>query len=281
MPDLTPDADAAQMVEALRSGAALRRGLEKSGPHADGARLAALGDLEGLPPLAKPGAAAPAIRFARRVLQVFLRPWLAAQTIFNRELAHRFDDSVTVVRDLRRRVPLIEESLQALDDRLRQVEGQRRLPSETPLVADGTYLQRLFVHSRLPPPPARVRLVGEVDEGLRGELATLGYTVVSSVGDAEQADAVVALVASDGRVLRPGIIPTESLAPRGRAVMIVTCSDERAPPREAIAAALPSLVVSEIQFLGSGAAGWQLTGSPDNGARAVLVCARRPDASAG
>src|SRR5690606_23956018 len=91
-------------------------------PGVDAARLRPLGDLEGLPPVAKPGLASPVIRFVRRVLRGFLRPWLAVQTTFNHEIADRLDESAAVVRDLHRRVPALETGLQDLDTRLRQLE---------------------------------------------------------------------------------------------------------------------------------------------------------------
>src|SRR5688572_5169868 len=107
-----PSPDAREMADALRSGAAVRRSQVDTGdPGADAARLSALGDLEGLPPLAKPGPAAPLVKGARALLRLFLRPWLATQTIFNREIGRLLDAMLTAVRDLLRRMTRFEEGI--------------------------------------------------------------------------------------------------------------------------------------------------------------------------
>ena len=206
--DLRPSPSAADMADALRSGVAVRRRHEAATPGADAARLAALGDLEGLGPVAKPGAAAPVVKSGRRLLQLFLRPWLAMQTIFNREIGRRFDESATIVRDLRRRVPLIEDGLHSLDARLRALEAVRpggedvaRRPH-----TDSSYVQRLFIHSRLPPPPARVLLQDAAGEVIERELVNLGYRVDRSMsGDV---DVVVARID-----VRAGVAIDESVLP--------------------------------------------------------------------
>jgi hypothetical protein len=189
--DLQPSPDAARMADALRSGVALRRQQEAASPGGDAARFSALGDLDSLGAVAKPGAAAPLIKFGRRLLLVFLRPWLAMQTIFNRELARRFDEQATAVRDLRRRVPLVEESMQALDSRLRAVERARPATVAADAAADLTSVCRLFVHSRLPPPPATVKILPGIDEALAGDLHALGYQLQSSSSD-DHADVLIA-----------------------------------------------------------------------------------------
>src|SRR5262245_32222697 len=105
------------MADALRASLAVRRRLEAESEGDAGARLRDLGDLEGLPAVAKPGAAGPAVKFARRVLRAFMRPWLAAQTIFNREASRRVQSMQTVVHDLERRTPLLESAVRHLEDR--------------------------------------------------------------------------------------------------------------------------------------------------------------------
>jgi len=206
--DLRPSPSAADMADALRSGVALRRRHEAATPGADAARLMVLGDLEGLGPVAKPGATAPVVRFGRQLLQLFLRPWLAMQTIFNREIGRRFDESATIVRDLRRRVPLLEDGLQNLDMRLRALEAVRPGGADVPRGphADRSYVQRLFIHSRLPPPPVSVLLLGDVGDEIERELMNLGYRVDRSVGG--DVDAVVARMDTrSATALDAGVLP--------------------------------------------------------------------------
>ena len=273
--DLRPDADAPQMAEALRSGFALRRGLEAVPPGGDAARLGELGDLEGLPPLAKPGPAAPVIKVVRRVLQVFLRPWLATQTIFNRELARRFGESVTVLRDLRRRMPLAEESLQALDDRLRRIEEASGRAVST---IDGrVQLQHMFVHSRLPPPPGRVLLLGDDDTPLRDELAMLGYTIDAG----GEADAMVLTVDAPAAGALQGAVPLKQLAPGGRLLAIVLLQHGPVLTRRSLEAELQPLVLSELIYVVGPPGDRRLSPTPMDGAAALLLSADRVHAAAG
>jgi hypothetical protein len=181
------------MADALRSGVAARRQEEQMTPGADAARLTALGNLEGLGPVAKPGTTAPVVKFVRRALEVFLRPWLAMQTIFNTEISRRFDESATIVRDVRRRLPLLEEGLLQLDARLRALEPHAApaMHAEAPV---DSYAGRLFIHSRLPPPPATVALAPEVERAVEQELVRLGYQVVHDAN--ASADACVGLIAA-------------------------------------------------------------------------------------
>jgi len=255
--DLRPSPSAADMADALRSGVALRRRHEAATPGADAARLMVLGDLEGLGPVAKPGATAPVVRFGRQLLQLFLRPWLAMQTIFNLEIGRRFDESATIVRDLRRRVPLIEDGLQSLDTRLRALEAVR--PGGEDVVrrphTDSSYVQRLFIHSRLPPPPARVLLQGDAGDVIERELVSLGYRVTRSVsGDV---DAVVARI--DGRsgvAMDEGVLPLfgvmEAVGDAGReltATTVVPGLDEH-PFTVTVRLYVPAAAVMTVGMLG-------------------------------
>jgi hypothetical protein len=190
----TPSSDAPQMADALRASLAVRRRLAAEGEGDAGARLRELGDLEGLPAVAKPGAAAPAVRFARKVLQAFMRPWLAAQTIFNREAARRFQSMLTAVQDLERRTPHLESGIRHLEDRILTLE--RRLDPEpgqppAPRLEVGTDgIERMFVHSRLPAPPARVLLLGPSAAAVGPELRSFGFDVAGA--DAESTAVAVA-----------------------------------------------------------------------------------------
>jgi hypothetical protein len=237
--NLQPSPTAAEMADALRSGVAVRRRLDERAPGADAARLGVFGDLEGLGPVAKPGAAAPAVRFVRRVLQTFIRPWLAKQTIFNHEIARHADESATIVRDLRRRVPLIEDGMHILEARIRTME--LRAAGDAGVVSsalDPAPLQRMFVHSRLPPPPASVLLIGNVAPEIEVELRSLGYGTVrehapesGDRGDTSDArrniDAVVATVHAAGAAVSDDTIwgcldaASHELPLGGRAVVLI------------------------------------------------------------
>ena len=287
--DLRPSPSAADMADALRSGVAVRRRHEAATPGgADAARLAALGDLEGLGPVAKAGAAAPVVRFGRQLLQLFLRPWLAMQTIFNLEIGRRFDESATIVRDLRRRVPLIEDGLQSLDTRLRALEAVR--PGGEDVVrrphTDSSYVQRLFIHSRLPPPPARVLLQGDAGDVIERELVSLGYRVTRSVsGDV---DAVVARI--DGRsgvAMDEGVLPLFGVMEAvGDAGMVVLLLEAPGGGSVALNNRLSEIAASRHwqvrETLVTADAGWRAVPHPPDDAVVIammLVRDRRSDVS--
>jgi len=186
IPEFRPSPDARELADALRSGLAVRRGQLDAHAHgADEARLRTLGDLEGLPPVAKPGPGASVIKLSRRVLQIFLRPWLAAQTIFNHEIARRLQTVMTSVRDLERRTPHLEAGLEQLTQRIQQLEGtvettdwSHHDASDDAAIAGS--LGKMFVHSRMPRPPSRVLTLGDGVTGVAMELATFGFDVCTA-----------------------------------------------------------------------------------------------------
>jgi hypothetical protein len=229
MSDFRPSPAAGEMAEALRSGVAVRRQQAQDALGADAARLTALGDIEGLAPPAKPGAAAPVVRFARRVLQAFMRPWLAMQTIFNREISRRFDEHATIVRDLRRRVPLIEDSLQSLDARVRALEPHGAGAADGARArTDAGQLHRLFIHSRLPPPPATVVIGAGLDADFERELAGLGYQLGRS---GQPSDAVAAALDARAGTLADSLVESAFDAAQGargggRLVLVVQVSGD-------------------------------------------------------
>jgi hypothetical protein len=63
-------------------------------------------------------------------------------------------------------------------------------------------MQRLFVHSRLPPPPACVLVQGDVGDEIERELMNLGYSVVRSVSSS--VDAAVVKIDVQSRVAMDG-----------------------------------------------------------------------------
>lgn len=178
--DFRPDSDAKQIADALRTGAEARAHLNETRRGEDEARLNALGDLEGLTTVAKPGPAAPLMKAARRLLHALVRPWLSMQTIFNRELARRFEQTTTRTHDLDRRVPRIEEAMQALETRLSDLErtpADHAEPPPPPLVRLDS-LFTLFAHSRLPAPPARILVCGPASS-MAAALVSFGYDVTA------------------------------------------------------------------------------------------------------
>jgi hypothetical protein len=244
---LAPSPSAQQLADALRAGVAARRRLTEEDEGEDAARLRELGDLEGLPPVAKPGVAAPVIKAVRRVLRGFLRPWLAAQTIVNRETARRFQGMLTGVRDLERRVPGIEQSVQHLEARILQIERERttdappgRGVAEEDAVAS---VERMFVQSRLPRPPARVRMLGS-SAGLERELTAFGFDVVTGAAAHREAsgrgfDVAVCLTASLAASQTEDAYRTlieeaiGSLAPGGRLMLSRASTEDEAVMRAA------------------------------------------------
>jgi hypothetical protein len=182
-PDLTPSPSAGRLADALRFSVSTRRRLAAEDEDEDAARFRALGDLEGVPPVAKPGIAAPAIRKLRGALRTLLRPWLAVQSTFNREVATRFQVMGTAVRELERQTPQLEVAISRLDERLREIEAARRTAPEPVSAADGldvAWLERTFVHSRLPRPPSRVLAIGPAADAIAGELVSFGFDVVAA-----------------------------------------------------------------------------------------------------
>lgn len=175
--DFKPDSDAKPLADALRAGTEMRSHLSESQRGEDEARLGSLGDLEGLTAVAKPGPAAPLMKAARRVLHVLVRPWLSMQTIYNRELARRFQQVTTRTHDLDRRVPQIEHAMQTLEERLDGLVSSRpaQEPSD-PIVVRLESLFALYAHSRLPAPPARILVCGPA-EHMAASLVSFGFDV--------------------------------------------------------------------------------------------------------
>jgi SAM-dependent methyltransferase len=162
------------------------------------------------PPQARPGPFAPALRFLRRGLRALLRPWFEFQTRFNQlcinqlenyrhqvnnnlggvelrllQLAQQVEhcnrllhecnhDNGFVNRELGYTGKIAEAGLwfnppvvvQLQDDRPRVVAVTERI------------VEHIFVHTRLPRPPARVLDLGCAESTNALEMASLGYDVV-------------------------------------------------------------------------------------------------------
>ena len=321
--DFRPSPDAQELADALRAGVAARLSEGVAAPEGDAARLRDLGSLDDLQPGAQPGAHAPFVRVVRRVLRAFLRPWLAAQTIFNLEIARRFEGVVVPVRDLERRLPRLEQSIDDLDVRLRRVEvagiptvGSGATNGEAP-GPGALALQRMFVHSRLPRPPARVLNIGDPGHAVAIELASFGFDVwtldsapavpsprqvrrARAAGDAlpfagASFDAVVRLIAV-GDAPAPQDLPVPVLREIGRVLkpggrLLAALSLPAHDPSGAGAdtsSTIGPLEVAESMAAIRDAGAWSVTGDASDAAagsgrladRLRLIDARRPDAPA-
>jgi hypothetical protein len=173
--------DAQQLADALRTRYTTRR--EQPDGDELSADLRRLGDIEAIPAVAKPGVTAAPMKAARAVLRVLLRPWLAVQTQTNHEVARRLQRLSSDVSGLLRRTPDVEESLQQLEARLREIE-RRAASSSLPSAAQSgaADLERMFVHMHLGRPPARV-LVLESPSSMVNEIAAFGFEVSRSHPD--------------------------------------------------------------------------------------------------
>jgi hypothetical protein len=183
-------------------------------------------------------------------------------------VARRFDEEATAVRDLRRRVPLIEEAMQSLDARLRAVEDIRpRADVHGTASADLTTVCRMFVHSRLPPPPATVLVLPGVDAGIAGDLHALGYIIQSSPDT--EADVVIASL--DERASAAHAIDDARLRPQRRALLLALATPAREPvsPARVADRAVRGWRVEE--WLVAADDSWNIVGAPDSGDKVLGV----------
>ncbi|HJT78140.1 MAG TPA: class I SAM-dependent methyltransferase, partial [Gemmataceae bacterium] len=162
------------------------------------------------PPVVKPGRFAAVVRLARRGLHVLLRPWLEFQTRFNRGCVQQFDAVAGPLNEdligLAQRVEAVAgqvehcgrwlndpDACEALVNRelgyagsiaraglwfnppmvVQVQQGQPRLLAVTERI-----VEHIFVHTRLPKPPARVLDLGCAESTNSIEMASLGYEVV-------------------------------------------------------------------------------------------------------
>ena len=183
-----PSPTAREMADALRAGVSARlRDHDAATPEEDLARFRALGALEDVAPVAKPTVVSPLVRGLRGLLRGLLRPWLAAQTRFNREIADTSVQTATSAHALSRRLSALEASLHVLQTQLRRWEEQPRVGgAETPMPSpDAVTLLRMIVQSRIRRPPARVLVCG--CDVIARDLAAFGFDVVPHVASGSPA----------------------------------------------------------------------------------------------
>jgi SAM-dependent methyltransferase len=152
--------------------------------------LQAAADLARLPALAKPGRLSAGVRRLRQVLKTLLRPWLAVQTRYNQLLLDVIVELNAQVRALAARV---QEGYDGAANRELGPEGKIarsglwfnpavavRIEEDGPVVASVSerILESIFVHTRLPRPPARILDLGCAESLNAVEMASLGFQVL-------------------------------------------------------------------------------------------------------
>ncbi len=246
-------------------------------------RLMPYVDLVGLPPAARCRVGARFIGYLRRVFRVFLRPWLDLQTRFNEGaaevmLAHHAE-LLRCLNDLsgqgRRLTELFhhlhqeQEARLALAGRLDRLAGAEALTPVPPEPSD-RILEQVFLHTRLPAPPAQLLELSWGPAARAVELTSLGFQVTGVALDAlppgphggpadlpfpnESFDVVTAL--SDiAEVGRPGDLHAVAEAARvlrrgGRLLLSVPFgrSDGEGYDRARLEALLRPLAVAELTF---------------------------------
>jgi SAM-dependent methyltransferase len=196
LPELDPTVR--ELAQAMRDGLEARHSLgvapfggPSPGPLDAATRgaLYAYANLVKLPALAKRGRFAWLIRSSRRLLRAFLRPWLAVQTEYNRL-------ALAALEALQRELTVVNARL---DDCYNQAVNRELGPDgkiaraglwfnppvavqfkeDRPVVVSVSerILEPFFVHSRLPPPPARVLDLGCAESTNAIEMASFGYRV--------------------------------------------------------------------------------------------------------
>jgi SAM-dependent methyltransferase len=246
-------------------------------------RVLAYVDLVGLPPAARCRVGARFVGYLRRVFRVFLRPWLDLQTRFNEGaaevlLAHHAE-LLRCLNDLsgqgRRLTELFhhlheeQEARLALAERVNRLVGEAHPTPPTPEASEHV-LEQVFLHTRLPAPPAQLLEMSWGPAARVVELTSLGFQVTGVALDAlpppagggpadlpfpnESFDVVTALsdlteagqagdlhaMAEAARVLRPGGRLLLSV-PFGRA-------DGAGYDRARLEALLRPLTVTELTF---------------------------------
>jgi ubiquinone/menaquinone biosynthesis C-methylase UbiE len=193
--DLNPTA--VQLAEAMRAGLESRRALLPPYGHISPARftpetrkaMQAHADLLRVPPLAKPGRFAPVVRFIRRVLKSYLRPWLGVQTEFNQLTLEVFESIHKEIGALHARIDQCYET--PVNTELGPAGKIARaglwfnppiavqIQNDKPVIVavNERILEHIFVHTRLPPPPARVLDLGCAESTNAIEMASFGYQV--------------------------------------------------------------------------------------------------------
>jgi SAM-dependent methyltransferase len=211
-----PTTEARELAEAMRAGFEARRPLafETVVHTARGAPLPEIPNvvrsyarLVNHPPVVKPGRLAPVIFFCRRIARVLVRPWFDFQTKFNQlslRLAeiYRCKVNETIVRlgHLETRTEQLDRALARCLARLEGTEGAVDGDMAAEYIGPGSafgaphvfslrpqepevgerLIESIFVHTRLPRPPARILDLGCAESTNAVEMASLGFEVVGA-----------------------------------------------------------------------------------------------------
>jgi SAM-dependent methyltransferase len=208
-----PSVEARELAEAMRAGFEARRplALETVVYTARGAPLPEIPNavrsyarLVNHPPVVLPGRLAPVIFFCRRVVRALARPWFEFQTKFNQQSlrvteAYRCKINETIVRigHLETRTEQLSRAVARCLARLEEngeiptgdlaEPGPAFAPPHAPFVphqpeaeAGERIIEHIFVHTRLPRPPARVLDLGCAESTNAVEMAGLGFEVVGA-----------------------------------------------------------------------------------------------------
>ncbi len=162
------------------------------------------------PPTAKPGRFASVTRLLRRGLHVLLRPWLEFQTLFNKGCVRYLNAVAGPLNEdlvgLAKRVEAVEGQVEHWGHWLNDPDAgealvNRELGPSGSIAQAGLWfnpptvvqvqkgrprllgvteriVEHIFVHTRLPKPPARVLDLGCAESTNAMEMASLGYEVV-------------------------------------------------------------------------------------------------------
>jgi SAM-dependent methyltransferase len=209
-----PSVEARDLAEAMRAGFEARRPLtlETVVNTARGAPLPeipnvvrAYARLVTHPPVAQQGRLAPMVLFCRRVVRALARPWFEFQTKFNQLTlrvteTYRCKINETIVRlghletrteQLNRSVARCLARLNETGDTLNGEAAERHQPFAPPHVFTSAphqpemevsehIIESIFVHTRLPRPPARILDLGCAESANAVEMAGLGFEVVGA-----------------------------------------------------------------------------------------------------
>ncbi len=153
-------------------------------------------DLLAFPPISKPGPLAWLLRLLRRVWKGLIRPWLGVQTEFNRLTLEVLQALHHEHLTLHRRIDEANDAIERVYPEAVNCELSHKgkiaqaglwfnppvvveLQGDRPVLAavSERIIEHMFVHTRLPPPPARVLDLGCAESTAGIEMASFGYQV--------------------------------------------------------------------------------------------------------
>jgi SAM-dependent methyltransferase len=153
-------------------------------------------DVLGFPPVAKAGPFGKVMRCLRALAKIVIRPWLGVQTEFNRLSLETLQNTFREIEGLKTRLEQCAETIERYYQEAVSCElgphgkiARAGLWFNPPIAVDirntqpeiiavkERILEHMFVHTRLPPPPARVLDLGCAESICALEMASFGYEV--------------------------------------------------------------------------------------------------------